>query len=147
MRRLKPWLVAGRLVGIEDGPDGSARVIMILAGGSALVVPCIVAQSMTALTRTLFGRSDRELILSSPVNARSLLAGHEQERDDGTALGRRSCAEHRRRPTRREAEIVQDNTKEDDHARDHAARSTFEIRSRNTVSKVAPPAPTLARSS
>jgi ABC-2 type transport system permease protein len=29
---------------------------------------------MTALTRTLFGRSDLELILSSPVNARSLLA-------------------------------------------------------------------------
>ena len=68
------WPIAGWLVGIEDGPDGAARVIMFLAGGSGLVISWIIAQSMTALTRTLFGRSDLELILSSPVNARSLLA-------------------------------------------------------------------------
>jgi ABC-2 type transport system permease protein len=68
------WPVAGWLGGIEDGPDGAARIAMILAGGSVLVVPWTVAQSMTALTRTMFGRSDLELILSSPVNVRSLLA-------------------------------------------------------------------------
>ncbi len=67
------WPFAGWLTAIEDGPGGGARVAMILAGGCALVVPWIVAQSMTALTRTLFGRSDLELILSSPVDARSLL--------------------------------------------------------------------------
>ena len=68
------WPIAGWLVGIEDGPDGAARITMILAGGSALAVPWIIAQSMTALTRTLFGRSDLELLLSSPINPRSLLA-------------------------------------------------------------------------
>ena len=47
---------------------------MILATGAMLIIPWIVAQSTTDLTRTLFGRSDLELILSSPVETRSLLA-------------------------------------------------------------------------
>ena len=47
---------------------------MILASGAMLIVPWIIGQSMTDLTRTLFGRSDLELILSSPVKPRSLLA-------------------------------------------------------------------------
>ncbi len=67
------WPVAGWLARIEDGPRGAERIAMILASGCVLVVPWIVAQSMTALTRTMFGRSDLELILSSPVNARGLL--------------------------------------------------------------------------
>ena len=68
------WPVAGRLTGIENGPNGAARVTMILGSGAVLIIPWIVAQSMTDLTRMLFGRSDLELILSSPVGARSLLA-------------------------------------------------------------------------
>jgi ABC-2 type transport system permease protein len=66
--------VAGWLIGIEDGPDGVARVTAILASGAALVFPWIVGQSIADFTRTLFGRSDLELILASPVNAHSLLA-------------------------------------------------------------------------
>jgi ABC-2 type transport system permease protein len=66
--------VAGWLIDIEDAPDGLARVTAILASGDALVVPWIVGQSITDLTRMLFGRSDLELILSSPVDAHSLLA-------------------------------------------------------------------------
>ncbi len=68
------WPVAGWLAGVEDGPRGAERIGMVLASGCVLVVPWIVAQSMTALTRTLFGPSDLELILSSPVNPRALLA-------------------------------------------------------------------------
>jgi ABC-2 type transport system permease protein len=66
--------VAGWLIGIEDGPDGLARVTAILASGAALVLPWIIGQSIADFTRTLFGRSDLELILASPVDAHSLLA-------------------------------------------------------------------------
>ncbi|MBV8796944.1 MAG: hypothetical protein JO136_18575 [Hyphomicrobiales bacterium] len=66
--------IAGWLIRIEDGPDGPARVMAILAGGAALVFPWIVGQSIADFTRTLFGRSDLELILASPVDAHSLLA-------------------------------------------------------------------------
>ena len=66
--------VAGWLIRIEDGPDGAARVMAILAGGAALVFPWIVGQSIADFTRTLFGRSDLELILASPVDAHALLA-------------------------------------------------------------------------
>jgi ABC-2 type transport system permease protein len=66
--------VAGWLIGIEDGPDGLARIPAILVSGAALIIPWIVGQSMADFTRTLFGRSDLELILASPVDAHSLLA-------------------------------------------------------------------------
>ena len=68
------WPVAGWLIAIEDGPDGLARMTAILASGVALTLPWIVGQSTTEFTRTLFARSDLELILSSPVDAHSLLA-------------------------------------------------------------------------
>ena len=68
------WPVAGWLIEIEGGLNGAARITMILATGAMLIIPWIVAQSTTDLTRTLFGRSDLELILSSPVETRSLLA-------------------------------------------------------------------------
>jgi ABC-2 type transport system permease protein len=66
--------VAGWLIGVEGGPDGPARVTAILASGAALVLPWIMGQSIADFTRTLFGRSDLELILASPVDAHSLLA-------------------------------------------------------------------------
>ena len=66
--------VAGWLARIESAPDGPARITTMLASGAALVLPWIVGQSMTEFTRALFGRSDLELILSSPVDAHSLLA-------------------------------------------------------------------------
>ncbi len=66
--------VAGWLISVEDGPNGPARMIAILASGAALVLPWIVGQSIADFTRTLFGRSDLELILASPVDAHSLLA-------------------------------------------------------------------------
>src|SRR6202167_1276217 len=66
--------VAGWLIGIEDGPDGVMRSTAILASGAALVFPWIVGQSIADFSRTLFGRSDLELILASPVDAHSLLA-------------------------------------------------------------------------
>jgi ABC-2 type transport system permease protein len=66
--------VAGWLIGIEGGPDGVARITAILASGAALVLPWIMGQSIADFTRTLFGRSDLELILASPVDAHSLLA-------------------------------------------------------------------------
>ena len=65
---------AGWLIRIEDGPDGVMRITAILASGAALVFPWIVGQSIADFTRTLFGRSDLELILASPVDAHSLLA-------------------------------------------------------------------------
>ena len=68
------WPLAGWLIAIEDGPDGLARMTAILAGGIALTLPWIVGQSTTEFTRALFQRSDLELILSSPVDAHSLLA-------------------------------------------------------------------------
>ena len=66
--------VAGWLIAIEDGPDGVVRITAILASGMALIIPWIVAQSIADFTRTLFGRSDLELILASPVDAHALLA-------------------------------------------------------------------------
>jgi len=68
------YAVAGWLIGIEDGPDGRMRLAAILAGGAALVFPWIISQSIADFSRTLFGRSDLELILSSPVEAHALLA-------------------------------------------------------------------------
>jgi ABC-2 type transport system permease protein len=68
------WPVAGWLIAIEEGPDGVARVAVILAGGAAIVLPWIIGQSITDFTRTLFARSDLELILASPVDVHSLLA-------------------------------------------------------------------------
>jgi ABC-2 type transport system permease protein len=68
------WPVAGWLSVMEAAPGGEARIATILAGGLMLVAPWIVAQSMTELARVLFSRSDLELILSSPVDARSLLS-------------------------------------------------------------------------
>jgi ABC-2 type transport system permease protein len=66
--------VVGWLINIEDGPDGPARVATILASGVALVIPWIVGQSIADFARILFGRSDLELILASPVDAHALLA-------------------------------------------------------------------------
>jgi ABC-2 type transport system permease protein len=66
--------VAGWLIGIEDGPDGRVRITATLASGAALVFPWIVGQSIADFTRALFGRSDLELILASPVDAHALLA-------------------------------------------------------------------------
>src|ERR1700677_1554410 len=66
--------VAGWLIGIEDGPDGVMRITAILASGAVLVFPWIVGQSIADFSRTLFGRSDLELILASPVDAHALLA-------------------------------------------------------------------------
>src|ERR1700727_1213301 len=68
------YTVAGWRIGVEDGPDGRIRITAILASGAALVFPWIVAQSIADFTRTLFGRSDLELILASPVDAPALLA-------------------------------------------------------------------------
>ncbi len=65
---------AGWLIGIEDGPNGVVRITTILASAAALVFPWIVGQSIADFTRTLFGRSDLELILASPVDAHALLA-------------------------------------------------------------------------
>src|SRR3984885_11700679 len=66
--------VAGWPIGVEDGPNGPARMIAFLASGAALVLPWIVGQSIADFTRALFGRSDLELILASPVDAHALLA-------------------------------------------------------------------------
>jgi ABC-2 type transport system permease protein len=66
--------VAGWLIAIEDGPDGIMRIAAILASGMALIIPWVVAHSIADFTRTLFGRSDLELILASPVDAHALLA-------------------------------------------------------------------------
>ena len=49
--------LAGWLIQIEDGPDGAERIMAILAGGAALIIPWIVGQSIADFTRTLFGRS------------------------------------------------------------------------------------------
>jgi len=65
--------VAGWLIGVENGPDGRARIAAIVAGGVAVVVPWIVGQSIAEFARALFGRSDLELILASPADARALL--------------------------------------------------------------------------
>ena len=59
---------------MKTAPTALARVTAILASGAALVLPWIVGQSIADFTRTLFGRSDLELILASPVDAHALLA-------------------------------------------------------------------------
>ena len=66
--------VAGWLIAIEGDPDGAVRITAILASGMALVLPWIVAHSIADFTRTLFERSDLELILASPADACALLA-------------------------------------------------------------------------
>jgi ABC-2 type transport system permease protein len=66
--------VAGWLIGIEEGADDAMRLTAIVGGGAALVFPWIVSQSIADFSRTLFGRSDLELILASPVDAHALLA-------------------------------------------------------------------------
>ena len=68
------WPVAGWLIGVEDRPAGAAALGAYVGAGAVLILPWITAQSMTALIRMLFDRSDLELILSSPVAPRSFLA-------------------------------------------------------------------------
>lgn len=68
------WPVAGWLIAVEDGPDGAAALAGYLGAGAVLILPWMTAQSMTALTRMLFDRSDLELVLSSPVAPLSFLA-------------------------------------------------------------------------
>ena len=68
------WPVAGWLIGVEDRPAGAAALGAYVGAGVVLILPWMTAQSMTALIRMLFDRSDLELILSSPVAPRSFLA-------------------------------------------------------------------------
>ncbi len=66
--------VAAGSSALKTAPTALARVTAILASGVALVIPWIVGQSIADFARTLFGRSDLELILASPVDAHALLA-------------------------------------------------------------------------
>jgi ABC-2 type transport system permease protein len=60
-----------------DGPDGpladDSSFSRYIALGVVFVLPGIVAQTMTATTRTLYAHGDLELLLSSPVSARAIL--------------------------------------------------------------------------
>src|ERR1700678_4438914 len=71
----------------------------------------------------------------------------EQERDQNRQLPQRQRAEHRRQAARAQAQIVQDKTRKSGQRPNHAARPASEVKSRNTVSSVAPRALTLARNS
>jgi hypothetical protein len=71
---------------------------------------------------------------------------HEQERDQSPQSPRRQRAEHRGEATRAQPQIVQDEPRKSGQAApNHAARPAREVKSRYTVSSVAPLAPTLAR--
>src|ERR1700733_8480437 len=76
---------------------------------------------------------------------------HEQERDQNRQLPQRQRAEHRRQDARAQAQIVQDKTRKSgqrpNQPPNHAARPASEVKSRNTVSSVAPRALMLARNS
>jgi len=68
---LAPALWVGRA---EDGPEGAALVTAAARSGAVFILPWTVASTMTAVTRMLFQRGDLDLLLSSPVRARDVVA-------------------------------------------------------------------------
>jgi ABC-2 type transport system permease protein len=67
------WPVA-RWIGTLETADDPAGFQLLMAGGLLFVLPWMVAQSLTSATRTLYARGDLDLLLSSPVSTRSVLA-------------------------------------------------------------------------
>jgi len=70
---LVAWPVALWIGAMEDGPAGSAALSAYTASGAIFVLPWIIAQSMTATTRALYGRGDLDLLFASPISARVVL--------------------------------------------------------------------------
>ena len=65
------WPVAGWLTEIEGGPNGGARIMMILATGAMLIIPWIVAQSID--------RPDPHAVRALGPRTDPLLAGRDAE--------------------------------------------------------------------
>lgn len=69
------WQTGSELaaIGFADAA-GRTRVVLDLAPGIAFVVLLMLAQALGGLTRTLYGRGDLDLILSSPLPLRAVFA-------------------------------------------------------------------------
>lgn len=59
-------------IGLEDG-EGRTRVVRDLSPGFAFILLLMLAQVLSGLTRTLYGRGDLDLLFSSPFPARIVL--------------------------------------------------------------------------
>jgi ABC-2 type transport system permease protein len=69
---LLAWPVA-RWIGALESADRTG-FLLLMAGGILFILPWMIAQSLTSATRALYARGDLDLLLSSPVSARSVLA-------------------------------------------------------------------------
>lgn len=67
------WPVA-RWIGVLEASDNRAAFLLLMAGGILFVLPWMIAQSLTSATRALYVRADLDLLLSSPVSTRGVLA-------------------------------------------------------------------------
>jgi ABC-2 type transport system permease protein len=63
------WLGAA-----EDGAGGATFLGAATASGAVFVLPWVIASSMTSVTRMLYQRGDLDLLFSSPISARKVLA-------------------------------------------------------------------------
>lgn len=70
---LLAWPVA-RWIGALEASESRTAFLMLMAGGLLFVLPWMIAQSLTSATRALYTRADLDLLLSSPVSARAVLA-------------------------------------------------------------------------
>ena len=70
---LLAWPVA-RWIGALEDAESRAAFWLLMASGILFVLPWMIAQSLTSTTRALYVRGDLDLLLSSPVSTRGVLA-------------------------------------------------------------------------
>ena len=71
---LLAWPVATWLGGAEGGADPGALSIPALASATIFIMPWLVSQALNGATRALYSRGDLDLLLASPLSARTILA-------------------------------------------------------------------------
>lgn len=71
---LMAWPAAWWIDDLRTNAAGEARIELWFAAGTVMSLSLIVAQSMTSAMRSFYSRGDFDLLLSSPVSVRAVLA-------------------------------------------------------------------------
>ncbi len=71
---LAAWPVALWFGSRENGPDGGRFLAATMRYGAVLILPWVIASTMTAVNRMLFLRGDLDLLFASPASPRNAIA-------------------------------------------------------------------------